>query len=192
MTSRRVAITGVGAVCALGNDAPTTWEAAKAGRSGAARISRWDPSDLACQIACEIQGFDAQAYFGRDAKKLDLFTQYGVHAADEAVRDSGLDFAKEDLDRCGVIAGSGIGGLNEIETRQLQELLKGPHVTNQRLTPYLFLKVEIHIAFQGSDPGLLILKCNPRQTAEKQQVLQSGFRKTGFDRLCLYRKDTGF
>lgn len=140
MTSRRVAITGVGAVCALGNDAPTIWEAAKAGRSGATRISRWDPSDLGCQIACETRGFDAQAYFGRDAKKLDLFTQYGVHAADEAVRDSGLDFENEDRDRCGVIAGSGIGGLNEIEAQHLVMLDRGA----RRVTPHFIPKLMIN------------------------------------------------
>ena len=140
MTPRRVAITGVGAVCALGNDAPGIWEAAKAGRSGAARISRWDPSDLACQIACEVRDFDAPAYFGRDAKKLDIFTQYGVRAADEAVKDSGLDLANEDLDRCGVIAGSGIGGLNEIETQHLVMLDRGA----RRVTPHFIPKLMIN------------------------------------------------
>ncbi|MHC4819479.1 MAG: beta-ketoacyl-ACP synthase II [Planctomycetota bacterium] len=118
MSRRRVVITGLGAVCSLGKDVPTIWEAAKAGRSGARRVTRFDPSNISCQIACEVRDFDGQVHFGREAKKLDLFTQYGVVAADEAIRASGLDFEKEDSYRCGVITGSGIGGLIEIETQK--------------------------------------------------------------------------
>jgi len=117
MSRRRVVVTGLGAVCCFGNDVPTIWEAAKAGRSGARRVTRFDPSNISCQIACEVRDFDGQAYFGREAKKLDLFSQYGVVAADEAIAASGLDFEKEDSYRCGVIAGTGIGGLIEMESQ---------------------------------------------------------------------------
>ena len=84
MSERRVVITGVGAICALGNRAADVWEAARAGRSGARRVTRFDPAHIACKIACEVD-FDAAAYFGREVKKLDLFTQYALAAADEAV-----------------------------------------------------------------------------------------------------------
>jgi len=140
MTQRRVVITGLGAVCALGNDAATASAAARAGRSGASRVTRFDPSDIACQVACEIKGFDADALFGRDAKKLDLFCQYGVAAADEAVRDCGLDFARENPDRCGAITGSGIGGLTEIEEQHLVMLQRGA----RRISPHFVPKLMIN------------------------------------------------
>ncbi len=139
MSTRRVVVTGVGAMCALGNDAPTIWSAAKAGRSGARRLTRYEPTTLACQIACEIDGFDSAAYFGRATKKLDLFTQYGVVAADEAIKNSGIDFEKADLDRCGVIVGSGIGGLSSIEANHkvLQE--RGAHRVTPHFIPMLMI-----------------------------------------------------
>ena len=132
MSRRRVVITGLGAVCSLGNDVPTVWEAAKAGRSGTRRVTRFDPSNLPCRIACEVRDFDGQAYFGREAKKLDPFSQYGVVAADEAIRSAGLDFAAEDSYRCGVITGTGIGGLTELETQHGVLLEKGA----RRVSPF--------------------------------------------------------
>ncbi|MHC4548106.1 MAG: beta-ketoacyl-ACP synthase II [Planctomycetota bacterium] len=139
MSRRRVVITGVGAVCGLGNDATTVWEAARAGRSGAGRVTRFDPSRLSCQIACEVKDFDPEAWFGREAKKLDLFCQYGVATAEEAIRDCGLDFQAGDPDRCGVIAGSGIGGLNEIESQHLVLLNKGARRVSPHFVPKLMM-----------------------------------------------------
>ncbi len=140
MSSRRVVITGAGAICALGLDLDTVWAAAKAGRSGAARIERWDPSELSCQIACLVRDFDPEAYFGRNAKKLDPFTRFGVVAADEAVKDSGIDFSKEQPDRCGTICGSGIGGLSTIEEQQLVMMERGA----RRVTPHFIPKLMIN------------------------------------------------
>jgi len=144
MTRRRVVITGVGALCSIGEDAASTWEAAKAGRSGATRVTRFDPSRIACQIACEVKSYDADARFGRDARKLDLFSQYGLIAADEAVRDSGIDFATEAGERCGVIVGSGIGGLTGIEDQFRIMLEKGP----RRVSPHFIPKIMIN-SFAG-------------------------------------------
>jgi len=132
MSRRRVVITGLGAVCSLGNDVPTAWEAAKAGRSGGRRVTRFDPSNLSCQIACEVRDFDGQAYFGREAKKLDPFSQYGLVAANEAIESANLDFTTEDSYRCGVITGSGIGGLTELETQHGLLRDKGP----RRVSPF--------------------------------------------------------
>jgi 3-oxoacyl-[acyl-carrier-protein] synthase II len=139
MSRRRVVITGLGAVCGLGKDVPTIWEAAKAGRSGAGRVTRFDPSKIACQIACEVPDFDGAAYLGREAKKLDLFAQYGVVAAAEAVRAAGLDFGKEDPYRCGVITGSGIGGLIEIENQHTVLRDKGPRRVSPFFVPRLMV-----------------------------------------------------
>ena len=140
MTRRRVVITGVGALCSIGEDAASSWEAAKSGRSGATRVTRFDPSRLTCQIACEVKNYDPDAHFGRDARKLDLFTQFAIIAADEAVKDSGIDFSSEDGTRCGVIAGSGIGGLNGIEEQYRLLLEKGP----RRVSPHFIPKIMIN------------------------------------------------
>jgi 3-oxoacyl-[acyl-carrier-protein] synthase II len=91
--TRRVVITGVGAVTPLANDVPGTWEALLAGRSGIARIELFDPSDLEVQIAAEIKGFDPVELFGRrEARRNDMFTLYAMGAARQAVADSGLVF----------------------------------------------------------------------------------------------------
>jgi len=140
MTKRRVVITGVGALCSIGDNAASSWEAAKAGRSGAARVTRFDASRIACQIACEVKSYDPEARFGRDARKLDLFTQFAIIAADEAVADSGIDFLTEDQPRCGVIVGSGIGGLNGIEQQYKLLLEKGP----RRVSPHFIPKIMIN------------------------------------------------
>ena len=134
MTQRRVVITGVGLVSALGNDAPTNLAAAKAGKSGARLVTKFDASQLACRIACEVD-WDSAARFGREAKKLDIFCQYGITAADEAIVDSGLDMSVEDGDRCGVITGSGIGGLHGIENQYQQMLDRGPHRISPHFVP---------------------------------------------------------
>ena len=102
MTRRRVVITGLGAICAIGKTAPDAWAAAKAGTSGARRVTRFDPSALASQNACEVKDWDSEALFGRDAKKIDLFTEFAIVAADEAVKDSGVDLDQTVRDRCGV------------------------------------------------------------------------------------------
>lgn len=140
MAPRRVVITGLGAVCALGHTAPDACAAAKAGKSGAGRVTKFDPSPMASQLACEVRGFDFGEYFGTDVKKIDLFCQYGLVAADEAVRDSGLDFSREDPDRCGVITGSGIGGINEIEQQHLRMLDRGA----RRVSPHFIPKLMVN------------------------------------------------
>jgi len=140
MPPRRVVITGVGAVCALGNDVPTIRRGAVAGRSGAGPVRRFDPEGLGCRIACEVRDFDADSLFGREARKYDIFTQYGCAAADQAVSDSGIDFSKEEAERCGVIAGSGIGGLHEIEKQHLVLLERGP----RRVTPHFVPRLMVN------------------------------------------------
>jgi len=140
MAPRRVVITGLGAICAIGKTASESWEAARSGRSGARRVTRFDPSSIASQNACEVPDFDSDALFGRDARKIDLFSQYAIVAADEAVADAGIDFEKSDRDRCGVITGSGIGGLNGIESQHREMLAKGA----RRVSPHFIPKIMIN------------------------------------------------
>lgn len=112
MNPKRVVITGLGAVTPLGNDVSSTWTGLTSGKSGAARITRFDPQNLKTQFACEVKGFDPLEHFDRKSvRKIDLYTQFGTVSAREAVKDSGLDFEKEDTAKIGVIFSSGIGGL---------------------------------------------------------------------------------
>jgi len=141
MSRRRVVITGLGAICAIGKTAVESWAAAKRGVSGGCKVTRFDASMLGCQVACEISGFDPEAYFGeREARRYDLFCQYGLVAADEAVKDSGIDFSKEDPDLCGTITGSGIGGLTEIVEQHIKMLDKNP----RRISPHFVPKLMIN------------------------------------------------
>ncbi len=116
MELKRVVVTGLGAVTPLGNTAEEFWTNLVAGKSGAAPITRFDASKFKTQFACEVKNFDSQEYFDRkEARKLDLFAQYALVTATDAVEDSGLDVEKVDSDRVGVIWGAGIGGLETFQ-----------------------------------------------------------------------------
>ena len=113
---RRVVVTGLGAVTPVGNDVATTWRALQAGVSGAAGITKFDPSSFPVKFACELKGFDPLGTMERkEAKRADPYTQYAVAASVEAMADAGLTAGNYDVDRLGVIVGSGIGGLKSFE-----------------------------------------------------------------------------
>ena len=114
---RRVVVTGLGAVTPLGNDVATTWRAMQDGVSGAANITKFDAASFPVRFACEVKGFDPlRAMDRKEAKRADLYTQYAVAAAVEAMADAGFtDQGSYDIDRTGVIIGSGIGGLKSFE-----------------------------------------------------------------------------
>lgn len=116
MSFKRVVITGMGALTPIGNDVPTFWSNLVAGVSGAAPITRFDAEKFRTRFACEVKGLDVTNYIPRqEARKMDPFTQYAVIAADEAMKDAGFDADTLDLDKAGVIWGSGIGGLKTFE-----------------------------------------------------------------------------
>ncbi|SFQ61163.1 beta-ketoacyl-ACP synthase II [Hymenobacter arizonensis] len=113
---RRVVVTGLGAITPLGNTAPAYWEGLRTGTSGAAAITRFDPAKFKTRFACEVKGYEPDNFFDRkEHRKMDLFTQFGVVAADEAIADSGILESGVDKDRVGVIWGSGIGGLKSLQ-----------------------------------------------------------------------------
>ncbi len=114
---RRVVVTGLGAITPLGNDVATTWRAMLDGVSGAADITKFDTTNFPVRFACEVKGFDPlRAMERKEAKRADPYTQYAVAAAVEAMQDAGLtDQSMYDVDRTGVIVGSGIGGLKSFE-----------------------------------------------------------------------------
>ena len=112
MKSRRVVVTGIGALTPIGNNLKDYWKALKAGVSGAAPITHFNAENFKTQFACEVKGFEVTDFIHRkEARKLDKFSQYAMVVADEAFNDSGLKMDKIDSDRAGVVWGSGIGGM---------------------------------------------------------------------------------
>jgi len=135
---RRVVVTGMGAVSALGNDVASLWQGLLAGRSGIARISKFDPSRLSTQIAGEVKGFDPSSRIDpKAARRMDPYCQYAVWSAIEAVQDAKIDFAVERADRCGTIVGSGMGGVHTWETEFAKFVEKGPSRISPLLIPMM-------------------------------------------------------
>ena len=117
---KRVVVTGLGAITPIGNTVPEVWDSAVKGVSGAAPITHFDATKFKTQFACEVKGFRAEDYIDpKEARKMDLFCQYSVAAAKQALDDSGMDLSKEDLDRIGVIYGVGIGGIHTFEDEMM-------------------------------------------------------------------------
>ncbi len=132
---RRVVVTGVGVVSALGTGVEKNWAAVTGGQSGIGKITRFDASELATQIAGEVKDFVAEDYIDKkEIKKMDLFIQYGLAAAEMAYQDSGLEITDENAERVGVLVGSGLGGLPAIEQYHKVLLERG----YKRITPFLF------------------------------------------------------
>ncbi len=116
MELKRVVVTGLGALTPVGNDLVSTWQAIKSGKSGVDTITQFDPTNYKTQFAGEIKDFDFSSVMDRkEARKLDRYSQFAVYTAKEALTDSGLDLTSEDLDRIGVIWGSGMGGILTME-----------------------------------------------------------------------------
>lgn len=112
MNLRRVVVTGLGALTPIGNTVPDFWNGLLNGVNGAAPITRFDASKFKTRFACEIKGFDFGAYFDRkEIRKYDPYAQYAIIATDEGIKDAGIEPEKVNVDRVGIIWGSGIGGL---------------------------------------------------------------------------------
>ena len=136
--SRRVVVTGLGAVTPIGNNVDDFWAAVKAGKIGFDHITKFDTTDYKCHIAAELKDFNPQDFMDRkSAKRMEPFSQYAVAAAKQAIDDSGLDIEKEDPYMVGCAIGSGIGSLQamERETQKLYE--KGPNRVNPLLVPLM-------------------------------------------------------
>lgn len=129
----RVVITGMGAVTPIGNSVDAFWESLKAGKNGVTEITRFDASETGVTLAAELKDFDATVYMPKkETKRTDLFSQYGIAAAVQAMENSGLDTEKIDVDRFGVIVSSGIGGMNTIQEQVIKMHNRGP----QRVAPF--------------------------------------------------------
>lgn len=130
---KRVVITGLGVVSPVGSDVETFWKNITSGKSGIGRITKFDPTGFPVQIAGEVKNFNPLKYFDKkEIRRLDPFIQFAVAAADQAVKQAGIDSDDIDKERVGVFIGSGIGGLNTTEEQHRILLEKGP----RRVSPY--------------------------------------------------------
>lgn len=134
-TERRIVITGMGVVSPIGTDLDTYWKNLLAGECGVDRITAFDASKFDTQIAAEVKNFDPTPAFPnpKEVRRTDRYSQFGIHAAWQALKDSGLDLSKENLDECGVYIGSGIGGLATTTEQHKILLERGPG----RLSPFM-------------------------------------------------------
>ena len=131
---RRVVVTGLGMVSPVGNDLQSSWDALVAGRSGIAKITKFDASAFGCQIAGEVKGFDVGAYMSaKEARRMDAFIHFGIGASIQAIKDSGIEVTDANRERIGVIVGSGIGGLPMIEDNHNELITRGA----RRISPFL-------------------------------------------------------
>src|SRR5690606_10351301 len=134
--TRRVVVTGLGVVSALGCDAPEFWDRLCAGKSGVGPLKRFDVREFKVRFAGEISTFDATEHIDtspKELKRMDRFVQFGLVAADKAIRQSGIDLSAGDPYRHGVLIGSGVGGLNEIENQHDVLYNRGP----DRVSPFM-------------------------------------------------------
>lgn len=138
MEKRRVVITGMGAVTPIGNNVETFWNSVKEGKNGIGPITKFDTADYKVKIAAEVKDFTAKDYMDfKAAKRMETFSQYAVAAAKEACADAGFKIEEEDPYRCGVIIGSGVGSLQQVEKACQTIETKGPGRVNLLLVPMM-------------------------------------------------------
>lgn len=136
MSKRRVVVTGLGAVTPVGNNVQAFWESVKTGKIGIGEITRFDTADFKVKLAAEVKDFNAKDYMDfKSAKRMELFSQYAVAAAKEAMADAGIEMGKEDPFRVGVIVGSGIGSLQAMESADQRLIQRGPSKVDPLLVP---------------------------------------------------------
>ena len=160
MNTRRVVVTGIGALTPIGNSLHDYWTALKNGVSGAAPITHFNAENFKTQFACEVKDFEVTDFINRkEARKLDKFSQYALVVADEAFNDSGLNVDEIDSDRAGVIWGSGIGGINTFE-KQHKRLIQHPRKVSPYFIPSMISdiaagQISIKYGFKGINYGIV-------------------------------------
>lgn len=144
MQLKRVVVTGMGALTPIGNNVPAYWQGLKNGVSGAALITKFDATKFRTKFACEVKNFNAEDFIDKkEVRRLDPFCQYALVATDEAMKDSGLDVEKIDLDKAGVIWGSGIGGLKSFQDEAMA-FARGDGTP--RISPFFITKMIIDLS----------------------------------------------
>ncbi len=158
---RRVVITGLGAITPIGNNTKEFWEGIKKGTCGIDEITRFDTSTFKVKLAAEVKGYNPEEYFDRrESKRLDKYSQYAIVASREAWKDSGLDREKENMERVGVVVGSGIGGVQTIETENQKCVVKGPDRVSPMYIPMAIINmatgnVAIDIGAKGESMAMV-------------------------------------
>jgi 3-oxoacyl-[acyl-carrier-protein] synthase II len=154
MTVRTV-VTGLGAVTPLGNTVEEYWSGLLEGRSGVAHVTRFDTKEYPTKIAAEVKGFDASQYIDKkELRRMDPAEQYAIAATEQAIKDAGLDLSRLDLDRCGVVIGSGIGGISTFEQQHGTLMTSGPGRVSPFFIPMMIIDmcaglVSIRLGFRG-------------------------------------------
>ena len=155
MTKRRVVVTGLGAITPIGLNVNEFWQSVKAQKTGFAEITKFDTTNYKCKLAAEVKNFNAKNYMdAKEARRMELFSQYAVAAAKEAIEDSGLDFTKEDPYMAGCAIGSGVGSLQAIEREYTRLMEKGPGRVGPLFVPMMISNmaagnVSIHFGLKG-------------------------------------------
>lgn len=140
---RRVVVTGIGLICAVGNSREEIWQALLAGKGGVARITHFDPAQFACQIAAEVKGFDPLKFVEKkEAKKMGRFIHLALAASEEAMKAAGLEVSEDISTRVGVHIGSGIGGFDVIEREHVALLNGGP----RKISPFFIPAAIVNLA----------------------------------------------
>lgn len=161
MSKRRVVVTGLGVVSPVGNDVKTAWANILAGKSGITQITKFDASAFASTIAGEVKNFNAEDHISaKDARRMDTFIQYGLAAAIEAVKDSGIEATEENAERIGVSIGSGIGGMQLIEDNDILYQASGPRKISPFFIPGTIINMisgNLSIMFGFKGPNVAIV-----------------------------------
>jgi 3-oxoacyl-[acyl-carrier-protein] synthase II len=155
VSKRRVVVTGLGIISPVGNSVEQSWKAIKSGQSGISNIEHFDTEKFSTKFAGLIKDFDVEAYMPKkEARKMDLFIQYGVAAADQALKDSGLVVTEENADRIGVAIGSGIGGLGIIEQNKDNYVQGGPRKISPFFVPATIINmISGHVSINNGLKG---------------------------------------
>ena len=147
MKKRRVVITGIGIISPIGNTKEEFWNSILAGKSGAARVTCFDPSHFTSHIAAEVKNFEPGQYINpKKLRRMDRFVQLAICASKMAAADAQLDIEKEDKSRIGVYIGSGIGGLHTIEEQVFMYFKHGPEKGPSKITPFLIPMLIVNMA----------------------------------------------
>ena len=191
MSKRRVVVTGLGIVSPVGLNLKESWGNIVAGHSGVTAIDEFDTSDHSVKIAATVKDFDATHVVAKkDLKKMDLFIHYGLVAADEALRDSGLEITEENADRVGTAIGSGIGGLPMIAANQAKLTDSGPRKISPFFVPGSIINMisgNFSIMHGTKGPNIaLVTACSTgtHSIGEASRIISYGDADVMFCRWC--------